>query len=674
MKIKQVMALLLAFTLLGTNLTVYAEPKDKTEVASVLEKIPNITEQLNSLYIEVANELDMNPLFVKVLHILAGGQAIYTDKKPNIYKEKTLESMQAPMEIYGANTEYKKAEFIECPDSSIERPSKYYMPDAVYSVAYDIKKIMDERYKADRGQFKEYFDSLQDESKHEICFYEAIMKYTGETEENIGNFYKAYEKLMYSKSQNENVVEELADGKIRIKNKFVEVFNKLGIRNKNTINNISIILSFDGNLAENDSIENIRDEFILPYVPNYTSRENMLVAASCLVGKVRYVWGGGHSGLSHIDGINPVWKYFEALYPKEPSDDETIEGFGTCIKPSGSWCPTHGEVSGAFHGETIHSLDEYIELSADTLNTDEILSPKYREMLNKIDYSDGINVHTLDGLDCSGFASWLYNQITDDYELNSEAVNFTHQAGIKEIKFGDELLPGDVFAWTTHIVVVVGKLKEGSKAYVTIEQTPNVLKYGVMYYTGATSDDIEEAKKIAREANQLIGGLNEYEEPKTYCMNNMGKYQDIDEIITYEDVYDKVNVWYPYEKEDGYDPNSLAPTHYEYTEQTEYDDGVTVTYYTKTGVKEVITEVTVDKQEYALGRFEGKFLDDDNMVNEKGILRDLSAVDIIQHTLTKLPISYVSGYYSYNGVIFDKTKVGTNLGIAIEENKDDNKE
>ena len=44
----------------------------------------------------------------------------------------------------------------------------------------------------------------------------------------------------------------------------------------------------------------------MPYKLNYTSRENLLLAATSLTGKVSYIWGGGHEGTSNIDGINQV--------------------------------------------------------------------------------------------------------------------------------------------------------------------------------------------------------------------------------------------------------------------------------------------------------------------------------------------------------------------------------
>ena len=263
----------------------------------------------------------------------------------------------------------------------------------------------------------------------------------------------------------------------------------------------------------------VSSPYVYPYEIGLTTRENMMIAAMSLVGDVRYVWGGGHSGASYIKGINPVWKPFKNLYPDDPSE----EGFGTCIKPSGSWCPIHGTIHTSFHGETIYSIDQYINLRSGLFDEIDLTDEKYRSMLSTVDYSNGVNAHVLDGLDCSGYVSWIYNQIQDDYKVNTAARYFTRQSCFTPLSMGDNLLPGDIFAWKTHIVMIVGHVKAGSKAYVTLEETPNVLRFGVAYYSGAVKSDIEYGKQIAAEANSLIGGLDPtHERPHVYCINTVG--------------------------------------------------------------------------------------------------------------------------------------------------------
>lgn len=656
-------------------------------VEKIIMSVPDLNIQLDELYDTIAKNLNIDKIYIKELHLIAGGEAIYADKKPNIYVDTTIDSLKAPMEIEGAQTVYQQAQFIECADNKVERPSKYYLPDALYSVSYDVVALMNQRYHYNREGMQVYFDSLQDDAKEVITFCEAVLLYTGESEETVNRFYQAYEKMLYDKQSNENVVEQQLNGSITIKHKFRDILADIGLKKNYSLNNLGIILQFDKNLAVNDNIESIKDEYIVPYKLNYTSRENMMIAAMCLIGKVRYVWGGGHSGASNIDGINPVWIQWEDLYPNKQYSEITNEqgettqvsneGYNRCIKPSGSWCPIHGYSSAEYHGETIHSLDEYIGLRADTFNTEELLDTKYRDMLSKVKYENGINVHTLDGLDCSGFASWLYNQITDKYEINYTAMNFTNQYGIQQVEFGSELLPGDIFTWTTHIVIIVGKVKEGSKAYITVEETPNVLKFGVIYYEGASQSDINEAQKIASEANKLIGGLDtEDEKPHVYCMNNMGTYTVSTTVETVETNYDTETVWFPMFEDPNnpdYDPYDYVPETYDYRDIILQEDGYTAIYYIPVDSEVSKEEVKTTEQWMAVGRFKDRFIDEDTPLSDTNTpLKDMCAVDIIQYTLTKLPMSYVSGYNEYKGEIFNKNFVSSSLGVTIQTGLEDN--
>lgn len=617
-----------------SDLSIHSNDQAQSEdIADNIVSIPDINSQLDTLYDEIGTRLGVDKSYIKQIHLLAGGRAIYAEKKPDIRTDLMSKTDKTPLYIDGADINYIKAEFIKCKDDTISRPSEYYLPDALYSISYDIVSLMSQRYYCNRGGYQIYYDSLQDDVKKRIAFYEAILMYTGAKVESVDKFYLAYEKMLYDKSTNENVIEKVSDNTFKIKDKFIGILNSIGIESDKQLGYLAIALSFDKNLAVNDSVETLQEIYNVPYKPNYTSRENMMVAAASLCGKVRYVWGGGHSGASYIDGINPIWEKFESLYPDAASrqvrlDNDTVinipnEGYNTCIKPSGSWCPIHGYTNEEFHGGDVHSLQEYIDISAEHLDSSELLDTKYRDMLDKIDFTDGINIHTLDGLDCSGFASWLYNQITDKYEINSTAQNFTQQAGISQIKYGDTIYPGDIFAWTDHIVIIVGKVNNNNKAFVTIEQTPNVLKYGAIYYRGASLSDIELAKRIAAEANELIGGIDSSsEKPHAYCMDSVGIYT----------VQETVNT-------------------------------------DTTGLESEGNETVVEhlEQYREIGRFKDKFLDEEVGLTEYGTpIKYMCATDIIQHTISKLPISYISGYNTYNGKIFDKTKAATQLGINVD--------
>ena len=53
------------------------------------------------------------------------------------------------------------------------------------------------------------------------------------------------------------------------------------------------------------------------------------------------------------------------------------------------------------------------------------------------------------------------------------------------------------------------------------------------------------------------------------------------------------------------------------------------------------------------------------------LIKDMTAQEIIQYTLTKLPISYVSGYNLYEGDLFNKSLVSSNLGVTLVDTKQD---
>lgn len=619
----------------------------------------SLNEQINKLFNEISEEVGLDVTYIKQLYVLTGGNIVYAELQPNIYNDTTVPGVKSPMKLDGATINYREAKFIECPNKELVRPSKYYLPDAIYSISYDIASLMGQRYHYNRGNLQEYFDALDENVKKNITFYEAVLLYTGEEEDTVNKLYSAYERFVYTKETNENIVERLDDGTLEIKAKFKDILINCGITNDNTLHNLAVLLSYDKSLAKNSLINNINKSYILPYKTNYTSRENMLVAAMSLTGKVRYVWGGGHTGASNLDGINPVWMQWESLYADEPitiNEDGTEtknESFGRCLKSSNSFCPIHGQIGTDFHGETVNSVDEYIELRNNICKLENLNQNKYISLLSTLDYSKGINAHTLDGLDCSGYVSWIYNQITDKYNFNSTAYKFNNHPNIEQLELGSELLPGDTFAWLEHIVMIVGKVNDGSKAYVTIEQTPNVLKFGVAYYSNAKSSDIEYAKKIAREANELIGGLNEYEEPHSYCMSTVGFAYIEKEIET--------------ESTNTEQLNGVGIEQAENTEQVNEENIIENTENNNEIAEETPTEKVLE-QTATIGRMKGNFLDENTIINNEGeLLKDMCAVNIIQHTLTKLPLSYVTGYNRYEGELFNKDLISSNIGINIKQ-------
>lgn len=563
--------------------------EDTTEVTT--PALDDLAVQLNDMYVEVGRNLNIDYIYVKILHLLAGGKAVYADKLPNIYSETTVESMQGPFDIEGATQTYSvQAPWIVCPDEEIERPSKYYIVDAAYSTTSDIVKLMNQRYFADRGQMQDYFDALSKEVKTNIVFCEAVMEYIGSDREAIESFYSIYEKILYEKETGENVIEANGDGTFSIKDKFKQIFISNNITSERDLEVLCLILSFDSKLAASSSPDEVKDEYVAPYKIDYTSRENMMLAAMSVVGKVRYVWGGGHLDTGTLNGINPAWQAFYEAYPTEPED----EGFSRCIQPTGCWCPIHGAVEAEngclMSAETVYSVEEYIDSRKEVIDTSELDTEIYKNLLNSdIDFSRGVNSHRLDGFDCSGYASWVYNQISSTRTYDCGARNFISAGGLRSIAYGSEMLPGDVFSWGSHIVVVVGAVRDGSKAYVILEASPNTVKFGVMYYGSARQSDINTAINVAREANDLIGGLPLTEKTHIYNMDSVGFSEN-------------------------------EPTG-RYAE---------------------------------IGRLPYSFLDENIIIAEYGKkIKDMTAQEIIQYTLNNINEKYVTGLNTYTGSIYD---------------------
>ena len=580
------------------NVTVIEEiTNDDTLDEIVTPGLDDLSVQLNDMYREVGKNLNIDYIYVKILHLLAGGKAVYADKRPNIYSELTVESMQGPFDIPGANQSYSvSAPWINCPDENIERPNKYYIVDAAYSTTSDIVKLMNTRYFADRGSMQSYFDALSKEVKTNIVFCEAVMEYIGSNREAIESFYSIYEKILYEKDTDENVIEANGDGTFSIKDKFLSIFKSNNITDEEDLSTLCLILSFDSKLAASSSPDMVKDEYVLPYKLNYTSRENMMLAAMSVVGKVRYVWGGGHLETGTIDGINPAWEAFYNAYPTESEE----EGFSRCIQPTGCWCPIHGAVESANGcldtANTVYSVEEYVDSRKEVIDTSEMEDDKYKQLLeSSIDFDHGVNSHRLDGFDCSGYASWLYNQISDSRTYDCGARYFISSGGLKSIEYGSRMLPGDAFSWGSHIVVVIGPARTGSKAYVIVEASPNTVKFGVMYYGSASQSDINTAINIAKEANDLIGGLPLTEKTHIYNMDTRG-YS--------EDIIDKI---------DG-----------RYAE---------------------------------IGRLPYSFLDENIVISEYNKkIKDMTAQEIIQYTLDNLDEKYITGLSTYTGTIYDTSK------------------
>lgn len=582
----------------NTSLNSTSEISENAEQNDIVA-IEDLEVQLNDLYHRVGDYFKIDYLYIKILHLLAGGKAVYAEELPNIYCDETVNTLEAPLDIEGANTNYvHSAPWAECTDESIERPSKYYIPDAIYNVTADVIKIMNKRSAADRGVMQDYFDALTLDVKTNILFCEAILEYTGNSEETVNSFYSTYEKLVYDKAPNENVI-EVVNGEYAFKDKFKTTVISNGITDEQALNNLALILSFDGSLAAASDASELLDYYVIPYEVDYQSRENMMIAAMAVVGKARYVWGGGHLEAANLEGINPVWEKFNDSYGRAPDE----AGYDKCIKPSVGYCPVHGNTTSEngclFSSETMYSSDEYINYIVSTDIDESVDIEKMANLLSAIDFDGGITAHRLDGFDCSGFSSWLYNQVSES-SFNSGAMNFIGQSGIKQLSFGSQLYAGDVFSWGNHIVVIVGPSRIGGNAYVTIEATPNMVKFGVAYYGNATTSDISKAISIANDANDLIGNLPDSETAHIYNMTNC--------VFTDESYGEQ---WVGY---------------------------------------------------HAVGRLAKSFIDENTIIPEfNKTIKQMNALEIIQHTIDNMPYTYLSGMDTYEGTLFNLDKIKANM-------------
>lgn len=491
----------------------------KSEV--IANDVDRLTSSMDSLYNWVADGFSMPYKYVKIMHLVAGGRAIFTDKNPDIYTDLTSIVLMAPFDIEGALNEYSDEAPVACGDSDIIRPNKYYLPDAAYNVTLNISNIMNTRYKwyEDRGE-EGLFNKLKDDIKSDIVFYEAMIEYCGGTESEINSVLDTYVNLIAVKDRNEYVVYINNEGEYRILGKYDDIFTVYGEDNKNRL---AIALSFDSYMATAKGVYDIMEDTSELFEVGSMSRETLLIASMSLVGKVRYVWGGGHMGANSISGESPIWEMFNKNYEGNNSN---------CMSPTLTWCPIHGyteesESSCLFEDNKVGSVNDYLKLRGDIINKSEkVITYKGLVKIFGGDLEKPIEPHRLEGLDCSGFVGWVYNQVDKDKKYWGLAEDFVSVNNMQNISIDSELLPGDVVAWDKHIVIVVGKVTDSNKSYVIIEQAPNRTKFGVLVRNGINGEELDKAKEIARDANCALGSTMEEEYINIYNINNLEYQQD----------------------------------------------------------------------------------------------------------------------------------------------------
>lgn len=607
--------------ILASTISLTVSANDKKQLAQeVIIGVDDINTQLDNLYTNISEKLNINREYVQVINSIFSNKYNYNTITPDIYNDEMLNTC---LNI-DKSIEYEKIDWVE----DFDRDSSKYIPDSLYTITKEISRLMQNHYDKDSGY--ERFNSLFEEVKTQITFYEAIIEFYNE---DIIYFSDTYFELIATKNNNENIVKVNDNGDLEIKEEFIQIF----INNNMTsddIDIIKIILASDKYLAENSNLMDIQTYIVEPFNLNETTQENMIKAASSIVGKVRYIWGGGHDETSNIDGINPAWLEFDKAYGDSDGS----------IRPAGTYCISHGSFSSlCTRGRTVRSIDDYISLNNDVFNTRMLNTDKYRDLIKNIGIERGIESHRLDGLDCSGFVSWIYNQITDKRHYNAVAREYVQSMGLKEIPLGEKLESGDVFAWMTHIIMIVAPYNSKGQVYLGVESTPDIIRYCVAYYSGASQSDIDTTIELASELNQLIGGL-EYSNDtvKCYCMSTIGRYEITDEEIDQNEESKNIDENEAETKEEikTEEDNNISTNDSDKSldeEENEIDEE-----------QEVIEEI--DGIKYGkfsiIGRYPNKF--DETYIGENEKFSDLYAIDMMQYIVDNMSLEWLEGYKIYS--------------------------
>lgn len=269
----------------------------------------------------------------------------------------------------------------------------------------------------------------------------------------------------------------------------------------------------------------------MPYKLDSNSVEEMLVAGSSVVGKVRYILGGGHYEASNLKTINPLWRRFSQLYVDVGMADRSIHWYSSAT----NWCPIHGKKSTQKDEEKNDycTYDDVKYKSAEKMlkdrKTDLVrygdiyagINPNELDSIFRGNISNA-NYHVLEGLDCSGFVSWMFNQVIPNDVIDGRSWNFitnnkliTEKAdGSTEIK-NAKILPGDIITGSVtknkddgHIFAVVGPISDKNDVFLLIEATPPEVRFGVAYKSGRDNEDYKKAVELAKKANIEIGGTS----------------------------------------------------------------------------------------------------------------------------------------------------------------------
>lgn len=221
----------------------------------------------------------------------------------------------------------------------------------------------------------------------------------------------------------------------------------------------------------------------LPHAYAASSQSEMLEDALSLVGRVRYVWGGGHVGTAEIKGESPLWEPFNDLYIEADAPAEATIGTST------QWCPFHTSSTCLEDDPGCYSVQWLIDERANLYG----LSEEDFDIFSTVDFSDRSKykrLHRFDGLDCSGFMSWVVYQALGTYQ---ESMEYMELDPFCSMITNRDFKPGDIVEFDSHTYMLVGEVQPG--CWIHVESTPGVIRLGVTWW-GNGKWAIDEAYQI----------------------------------------------------------------------------------------------------------------------------------------------------------------------------------
>lgn len=554
-RIRYMAVLIMIMTILScSNALAYgASEQTKVELYTLYPKVglypigeTSLREQIENCIYTLATEGDIEPWQASIIYDISGIKPIYVNKSPNV----TIEKMAFGYPADGTNYMRRLLKCDRYQSVKLDRPSENFLPDIIYSMCMDLgikmqvgREIILEASADISLQEKDisalsflYIVGVQQSGSVDVTelinTYLRVIDTITENEIDVPAYIDTLGNLVVDDSVRMAMGYEVHYRIRQMFNIMLTRYSEWGIEEQIEEASVS-----DEELTDND-IEFEYLEF---------SRQNMIATAMSAMGKVRYVWGGGHLSTSMIIGISPLWKPWFTVYAKNEDNSDK------CIRPRYSWCAIHGALentdnSCAFDDTSVSDVRDFLRVRRWQLmekgigdiyfgiTLEELMKTFHGDLTTSVwDPNGGVSLHRLDGLDCSGYVSWILNQVDSTHRRDYLANTFVGSSGIREVEVGkridtDEetgditttvlsvpsLLPGDICDWNTHVIMCLGKWARNT--YIIIESAPNAVKLGVGYFSGG--GDVSGAIEFAREVNSTFFGLEE-ENVSVYAFTGM---------------------------------------------------------------------------------------------------------------------------------------------------------